>query len=333
MLDRENAILQDQVTIESDFYRSLANLATLYAWPLDELLSDKPYPLNIAMSLGLASKRLRELEPETTLVIVNSESHPAALTTVREYDLDNSLHYVSVRPYWRLIQQESSSPLLPLLDSIFAYLNHLRMPYFTNQFGGYVAYQYDFLRDRIEEMVDGEEDEETLNFYHSLTNQVLQMDKDAEVCYSRFTAPEHLNAFADRVASFQVTDPTQKTLLDIASRFLSLYQRFPDYSLNEADIATSEDDDDGLSHWGVSQLVSFIWTDDGEDEVFNEVCTSLDADFNDGVWPENPKTAQFFDTPQVAITHSVDFFKSFFNCLCDLINYLVSIDEKYKQAV
>ncbi|WP_234734774.1 hypothetical protein [Tellurirhabdus bombi] len=313
----------DQQSREESFFTSLSHLASLYKWPIDNIISKAPYPLNIAFSFDLAQWHLSQINPDLTLVIIQDDNHPATLATVQTTDLgSNTLYYIPIKPYWKLVRSKKHRSQIALIESVLAYLCHIvEIPYFTKKNGdGYLAYQYEMLRDFVD---FGDEDEDD-SFNKYITQLAEQVDYAATYCHKRFNHAFALLDFANRVKNFTSRKGSDSVLIRIATKFLALYEQYPRKSIMETDGLALNPDEIGFTCFHYSASLSFFWTDD--DETYEQISQSLDADFSEGQF-EQLKSVQLFDQPQESVTHSLDFEQKLLGLLEDFIQYLYELNE------
>jgi hypothetical protein len=310
-------LLEYQNKAERSYFNSLNNLSALYQFePLD--VSDKVYPYNIHLSYEYASRWMNIIYPDTKLVIINDERRTASLATVKVYDTGTCLYYIPVKPLFKLLRKKKYKTQAELLTSVFAYLyQQNEVAYYGND-KSYLYYSYEAIEQWVDEAREEWEDEE----FRQLFSEIKAQKFIGEAIEKKIKLPYQLMCFEERVNRFVVETDFDKSLLDIASKCFELYKEYPDRKINDS-IQTNilaPNEEDSIS---IEQYLSFFWS--GEGFLYDQVMDYVNSSLQELPTIDEPMSVQFFDTPQITITHQFQFEEKFFALvheLCDLLNLI-----------
>lgn len=311
-----HAELDDRKSVESEFFSSLSNLATLYGVKVLPR-NNTVYPCNIANAFKHVQKQLEIIAPGVELAIIQDETHAATLVTYKEYSIGNCLYYIPVRPLWELLRQTNKKQEAELLQSVFAYLLQLvNIPSFAD-WRTYLHSEYQMLWEWYSE----DESVESKDW------QVLSAAlRSVEICGSiiekKIKNPVNLTLFGKRLAQFLPTDQIGKDFKQIATRFYNLYQKFPQRSFCDS-IYTGLSEPEVENRVMAGQYLSLVW--DTTDCLFDDVMQSVNAQLEECMVMDNPLAIQFFDTPQTKIALDLEFEHTLFALLDDFYDILTQL--------
>src|SRR5260221_2197072 len=145
--------------VEAEFFRSLANLCTVYEIPEPDV-SAIDFPQNVTISYMQVKEALKLKDKTADCIIMKDSSHNATLAVLKRFDTGMCLYYIPVRPLWNLAQTAQQQPLAQLLFSVYAYLYQIaKVPYYTEN-DSYLFYEYEALQNWIDESDDDSEEEQ-----------------------------------------------------------------------------------------------------------------------------------------------------------------------------
>lgn len=310
--------LADQAAVEKSYFTSLANLATLYNWPLDQLIvSEASYPYNIHQSFEIAKQFMLKSDYKLKLAILNDETHPATLATVKEFQVrELFLYYVPIQPYYRLKKRGRGKRRIELIETMLAYLlRYIKVPEYTES-DSYVGYTLECMQDVDKEQVEFTRGQEKRYFKQRVARTEKLLEKTNEVVphFDFRPTPELL---AQRIKAFSPRSINDQCLIEMANRFLRLMIEFPERTLRGCcepyffDNDVEEESEEAMID--VGEYVSFFFqaNDDLDDFLMRE----FDAMQQTGLYQEMPKAFQLFDTPQDAPRHDHTFEEVFFKAL------------------
>ena len=305
--------------VESNFFNSLSNLGRLYGFqPLD--ITGKVYPYNIAMAYNHAVSYMQIIQPELSLIVVQDETHPACLATVKVFNTGSMLYYVNVRPLHRLLQDKKTKSVAELLLSVFGYLYQVgKMPYYADS-STYLYYCYATLKQWV--IDDGEEDEKAENLA-DLKNAFHA----GKIIQRKISNPCQLPRFKKRVATFMPSSEWEESLLQVSREAFELYFDFPERSISDMimpgllDPLTEE-------RMYPEQYLSFFWDDSVW--LYDSMMEFVNADLQELTVMDEPLTVQLFDAPQSKEEHDLSFAERLFKLADQLAYVLNNYDhEKY----
>ena len=320
---------RDPIAVQAEFFRSLQHLATTYGFTPTSEVNTLPYPLNIGHVLTITRQLFQQLEPDARLIIIKDKTHLATLATVKDKEAEWGLYYVPVRPLYYLIQYRSN-PRTELICCIYAYLFQVaKIPYCNDDQGSYVSSEYDYIRERELEWSDEELQEmeqekgEGAKYINEINGYLIK-------CLKRFNQPKHLRKFVRLCETFMPVCEEDHTLLQVARRFLELYETFPSHSFELAQVYNfnqdaSEDEEYQIS---IDRRVSFIWADN--DLIYQYIIENFDAEFSSGSEEGPYACTVLYDKPYAtkdALIDSEMYMTHLLSSMAEFINYITKLDD------
>jgi len=301
---------------EREFFSSLSFLSELYGFePLNTF--DLPYPHNITSAFDHAKYMLQAAHPDVELFILSDERHLATLATYISFSTGFSLYYIPVAPLDQALRDKKRVSDARLLCSVFAYLHKtLEIDFYTEK-RSYLNYNFEMMREM--EYYGGEESAE--EFLQEL-DRIMKKGKRIQRI---ILEPDHLRLFRRRVKTYRPGDEASSALHRIARCAMELYTEYPGRSIMAcipAGIQHLPQDDSGVTAIRGDQYLSFTW--DLFDSLSEDMDEFINSDLQENIGTDEPMNWQIFDSPQSAITLSLDFEKRVFTLLEDLCNLLTS---------
>ncbi|WP_294823268.1 hypothetical protein [uncultured Flavobacterium sp.] len=283
--------LEGQLAADADkeerFYTSFALLCTHYGITPSET---RPlgYPYNKALALWEARGLLR-MRQENIEIIDNDSGTLQALET---YNTGNILYYIPVVPLYRLLHHRRTKPAAGLLLCTCAYLYHVAgIPYYTDD-SSYLSWQYDMIRQWVEDDPEGWEDES----YACNRSQLNTTDHIGAVMQRRLWNPCHLNRFGQLVEQFIPLDNFGCECLAIAQKALSLWKDYPQGNVyRHADRSAISDDgyDDDEGCITMDKYIGFCAETEGW--LYHTLSECVNSEFNECPDIQQPVLTRTFD--------------------------------------
>ena len=307
--------LTNQAKVERDFFKSLNYLAGLYGFsPLD--VADQVYPLNIHLAHEHASNRLKTINKDLDLVILQDESHPATLVTISEYVPKYTLYHIPVEPLVPILRDRKARNTTNLILSIFSWFSKCGGIEFYTDDSSWLYYIYEMTRDFLREG-----DEFTPEEYQSNLAEIRQAKKWGKNIRSKMAKDTHLEELDTRIAQFNPCNEFQAKVLEVA-RLISELNQKDDCIYQYLKPGLLKPDEE--MRMGYDNYLTFYWGDDNSWLGENISC-SIQTDLQEVGHIDHPLTCQFFDKPLQSEQHNHEYPKAFFDAiehLCDLLyNY------------
>jgi hypothetical protein len=312
--DGQQEQLRQQEAVESDFFRSLSDLADLYLFtPLD--VSGNVYPDNIRCAFRHAQLHVKAASPDVTLIVLQEENHPATLATFKPLNLPTTLYYVPVRPLWDLLQDTGQEPLAALLLSVFSYLyNVVRVPYYRDS-SSYLYSTYEMISEWVEEDPDSLDTED----YEAQVVNLEAASGYGDQFREMLLDPSHLAVFEQRLNTFRPKDEQEKQLQQVCRKYFDLYQAYPGRSIfdniHEGLYMPQEEE-----RIYPEQYLSFFWAYD--DCIYDSLFETVNAELQEKSVMDEPLALQLFDQPQLLEVYQLDFEEQLFELIEELNSLL-----------
>jgi len=300
---------------EREFLCSLSNLCTYYDLEIPNCINGN-FPQGIYHTYQAVCEQLKSRDGKLQCIVAKDESHIATLATVKQYDTGMTLYYIPVRPLWHWVQSSNGQHIAELILGIFAYLHQVgEVPFFSEP-GSYLASQYEY----IEQMVEDEQDEEP---YRQKQQDEIYTLKNAGIKLHRLiNSPERLTAFEQTVLNFRHTDTWELDWELLAVEFLQLYQQYPKRSIYDnihSELLYPADEDRVYA----GQYISFYWS--GDDCLQECLFDMINCHFQEIAYMDEPMHLQLFDHLPENTNPDFDFETRLF----DLINKLSKLLSDY----
>ena len=307
--------LSNQTKVERDFFKSLNYLADLYGFnPLD--VTDQVYPLNIHSAHEHASNRLKTINKDLDLIILQDDLHPATLVTINEYVPKYTLYHIAVEPLVAIIRDRKARKTSNLILSVFSWFSKCAGIEFYTDDSSWLYYIYEMTREFLREG-----DEFTPEEYQSNMAEIRVANKWGKNIRLKIAKDIHLAELDKRIAQFNPANAFQIKLLEV-SRLISQLNQMDDsiYSYLKPGLLNPDEE----TRMGFDQYLTFYWGDD-DSWLGENIGYSIQTDLQEVGHIDHALTCQFFDKPQKAEQHNHEYPKAFFDAieqLCDLLfNY------------
>lgn len=307
--------LSNQAKVEREFFKSLNYLAALYGFsPLE--VADQVYPLNIHLAHEHASNRIKAINKDLDLIILQDELHPATLVTINEYVPKYTLYHIPVEPLVSILRDRKARKTSNLILSVFSWFSRCAGIEFYTDDGSWLYYIYAMTREFLREG-----DEFTPEEYQSNLAEIRQAKKWGKNIRSKISKDSHLAELDTRIAQFNPSNEFQIKLLEVA-RLISLLNQKEDSIFQYLKPGLLNPDEE--TRMAYDNYLTFYWGDDNSWLGENISC-SIQTDLQEVGHIDHALTCQFFDKPQQSEQHNHEYPKAFFDAiehLCDLLyNY------------
>ncbi len=317
---KENKTLRDSTEkrrLADDFCTSFVQLTAYYGISLP-LPQPFCYPDTITHLLPVLQDTLKQnvegfyglrfVQGHTTAFLVSEERHSTG----------QSLYYVPVLPLFKMLQDKHHKKAAALLLSVGAWLYRIvNIPYYRQE-DAYLYYQYDMIKDWVEQDTDEEYDSTERHDLEAAATIGDRMEK-------KLRHPANLEWFARRLGRLRAYDELDGECHAVATIAHSLFTQYPNESVfRNAPIREETQDNDAYYDNEVITMDKYIsFSADTEGWLFDTVADTVNNDFNECGETEEPQLQKCFDGNP--ITGSFDFERRVFDLmdrLCDILyNY------------
>ncbi|MBW7892821.1 MAG: hypothetical protein H3C48_17710, partial [Chitinophagaceae bacterium] len=206
--------------------------------------------------------------------------------------------------------------MVNLMLSVFNYLYSVARIPWMDEGAGFLSYCYQVLQEWELETAENEQDEV---YRDDIIKRFTTLQKGCAAVYQQIIQPQHLAEWESRIQQFAPATETQQNLLAVAESLFALYRKYPhrnaiDYLVD--DLYPKEEDD----HITPYHYLSFFW--DSSDDTYDHLMEYINSYLQECTIIEEPAACQFFDKPQAAISHDLDFEHRLFTGIDDLITVL-----------
>ena len=312
--------LSDSVQIENGFYTSAEHLSSLYGWER-VAPSGLPFPFNLARDMEQLKMRLKIVDENLDLRLLQDENHPARLATVKTCNSGSVLFYLPVKPMLDLLENDQTQVLGELVLSVFSYLYRVvGVNHFAHDFS-YLANQYAMIEEWYTYDEGYSEDEEERAKHLAFFEQVNERGK---VSLMLMADRANVDSFAGRMETFVAHTPQAWEFEKTVRAFLKLYADYPERAIGDTVMRPmSIDEDEHLIF--LDQYLHFYW--DSGQLIQQQLMDCINAELNECGAIEEPTTFQYFDTPQSSVTHDHDFETRLFALLHELTDNLIDLSK------
>lgn len=303
---------------EEDFYRSFALLCGHYGIAAMETRS-LGYPYSKAVALWEANGLLRARQEHIEIMESREAAGRLILQAKETYNTGNTLYYIPIVPLYGLLQDRRTKHAAALLLCTCAYLYHFAgIPYYTDD-SSYLCWQYDMIREWVEDDPEGWE-EESYNSNRSQLNTAAHIGK---VMQRRLWNPCHLNRFENMVDRFTPLDSFGCDCLSIAEKALGLWRDHPQgHVYRHADTEVLDEDDDNNSEGECIMMDKYIgFCAETEGWLYHTLSECVNNEFNECRELQEPVLTRTFDG-RAQDADSLDFECRLFSLLDDLCHLL-----------
>lgn len=303
---------------EREFFNSLSNLCSLYHWPLPDTAGIE-FPQNIASAYAGVKELLKKQELDC--IIINDKKRKVCLATVKSFDTGYCLYYIPVRPLWLLLKDKEQDKLSEVIIHLFRYLYHIAgVPYYREN--TYLYNQYEILTEWIENDADDEDD--TAYRQHQAAEMKQLKDAGDEI-FPVLKSPFDKSALQKAISAYGKCSNCDKEIIELAKRYLKLYQDFPSRSIHHS-LHQSLLHPDESEYIYLEQYLSFYWS--GNDDFYDSLMDMINSHLQEMGFQDEPTSLQYFDRPQEKEMHDFHFEQRFF----DLIDGLTELLNKYDKV-
>lgn len=305
--------LPESVKTEMEFFESLHILTEHYGFETI-VLNDKSYPYNILLAKEQIQKKLKKLEQDIELSIMQDDKGIVKLATMHSYYTNMTLYYIPVLPLYRLLQDKKQKRTAELLLSVFAYLYHIAgIPYYREN-NTYLSYQYECVQEWLMDCVESNEKEEV----GTMSSEFNKASYYGDILFRKLYNPYHLNNFKQRIDSYKPTTAFKKKCLIVAKTAWELMIQYPDQNIFRNTFNQDFDESDGIIR--AEQYISFIAENEGV--LFENISRAINDEFNECSEIEEPRLLQIFDSENQFSNEKLDFEYRLFPLLIDLCTLL-----------
>lgn len=318
-LAADHAVLHRNKRVESEFFRSVDHLVTLYRLSVPKCV-DLPYPLNIHAVFQQLKEQLKTSQPDLSLAIVQTDKRITTVATVKAVAWQDTLYYIPLLPLFKLLRRKQARHVAPILVGIAAMIyQKLGIPMYTER-NSYLADVYSILHQWVDDTEAERTEQETAQYYR----EFRRADAVGYHMQRKLRQPLRIIKLSRYVQEFKPVGPWQNRLRELAGDFLALGQKFPRRCFFR-DIPTGiwEEDMEDEDRIRKDNYLSFVYDNDGclGEEMEDYVNTSL----QDCPVVDEPVTVQYFNEPQPVELHDATYQKTclfLLNEFCHLLNDL-----------
>ncbi|MEZ2334713.1 hypothetical protein AB6735_03725 [Mucilaginibacter sp. RCC_168] len=306
---------------ETEYFRSLENLCKYYDLQIPDV-SDVSFPQNIYQSWSITNERVKAINKKLDCIIVKDDNHEAVLATVNQFDTGRMLYYIPVKPLWKWVSDAQQQPVAEVVTAIFAYLYQVvQLPMYSD-YETFLADQYRYVEDMINEEMNEDDAEETA--YREEQLDELSTLQNSGIKLGRLMGEKfRLENIEDTVLNYANTELRDNDLAILAIEFVQLYKSYPNRNMFDAirpDLYYPEVNE----RIKADQYISFYWS--GNDSVIETVMSMIDCSFQEMGITDEPIDVVLFDNPAKAKQESFGFESRFFPLLDRLCTFLNQYD-------
>lgn len=305
--------------VEAEFFRSLANLCTVYEMPVPDV-SAVAFPQNVTTAYMQVKEALSLKDRNVDCIIIKDDSHSATLAVLKSFNTGQCLYYIPVRPLWNLVQTAQQQPLAEMLLSVYAYLYQIaKLPYYTES-DSYLSGEYNMLQQWIYEADD--ENEEAQQYRDEQTKAMDLLNYAGGRLVALIRDNNYLLKWEANIEAYRQSRDWDLETESLANQFLTLFKEYPHRTLfdNIHDELIAPEETDRIR---MEQYASFYWS--SNDCFYDMIFDTVNNEFGECGIIDEPTSIQLFDTPQARVLNDLDFEKRLF----DLIDKLCGILNKY----
>lgn len=308
---------------EDDFYRSFTLLCRHYCIT-PTATRFLGYPYSKAVALWEAHRLLRARQEAVQIAECRDAAGRLVLHSKETYNTGNTLYYIPVVPLYRLLQDRKTKQAAQLLLCTCAYLYHVAgIPYYTDE-GSYLCWQYDMIREWVEnDPTDWEEESCSSN-----RSQLNTAEHIGKLMLRRLWNPCHLNRFAELVGQFEPLDRLGCECLSIAEKALRLWRDHPQGQVyRHADTAVLRGDDDDYHEDCITMDKYIGFCAKTEGWLYHTLSECVNNEFNEYLDIQEPVLTRIFDG-RGQDAESLDFECRLFSIMDDLCYLLNTTDNE-----
>lgn len=306
---------------ETEYFRSLANICKHYDLQLPDV-SSLAFPQNIYQSWQVTNERIQAINKKLDCIILKDDSHEAVLATISQYDTGRTLYYIPVKPLWKWVTTAQQQAVAEVVTAIFAYLYQVAEIPMYSDYNTFLADQYRYVEDMINEEMYENDDEE--NAYREEQLDELSTLQNSGIKLCRLMAEKSwVENIEDIVLNYANAEIRDNDLAILAIEFVQLFKAYPNRSIFDAirpDLYYPEVNE----RIKADEYISFYWS--GNDSVIETVMSMIDCTFQEMGITDEPVDVMVFDNPVTATQESFGFESRFFPLLDRLCTFLNDYD-------
>jgi len=302
---------------EDDFYRSLCRLADHYDGFAPTATRTFGYPYNMALSIWETESHLkRKVKDWHTLRLVQDDKGKTFFITEHRYDTGMNLYYIPVIPLYRMLRDRKTQKTACLLLSVCSYLYHIAdIPYYRQE-GAYLYYEYEMIRDWIEQDDEGEEDDRLAE----LAKAAWVGDRMEQKIFNR----KNLDVLEQRIRAFTPVTQYELECMQLAQQALTLYKDYPKTNVFAHGTYGRYDEEQEEEVIRMDRYISFIAATKGW--LYETLADCINNEFNEYGEMEEPLIEKKFDGTDLTADNLL--FEDRLFTLMDELCYLLNNDLK-----
>lgn len=306
---------------ETEYFRSLENICKFYDLRLPDV-SGLAFPQNIYQSWQVTNERIQAINKKLDCIILKDESHEAVLATISQYDTNRTLYYIPVKPLWKWVTNAQQQAVAEVVTAIFAYLYQVAELPMYSDYNTFLADQYRYVEDMINEEMYEDDAEE--NAYREEQLDELSTLQNSGIKLCRLMAEKsRVENIEDIVLNYANAEIRDNDLAILAIEFVQLFKAYPNRSIFD-DIRPDLYYPEVTERIGADQYISFYWS--GNDSVIETVMSMIDCSFQEMGITDEPVDVILFDNPVTATQESFGFESRFFPLVDRLCTFLNDYD-------
>ena len=306
---------------ETEYFRSLKNICKYYDLQIPDV-SGLSFPQNIYQSWQVTNERVKAINKKLDCIILKDEAHEAVLATINQFDTGRTLYYIPVKPLWKWVSDVGQQPVADVVTAIFAYLYQVVQIPMYSDYNTFLADQYRYVEDMINEEIYEDDAEEKAYKEEQLTE--LSMLQNSGIKLGRLMdEKERLEQMEDTILNYANAEVRDNDLAILAIEFVKLYKAYPNRNMFDSirpDLYYPEVNE----RIKADEYISFYWS--GDDMVIETVMSMIDCSFQEMGITDEPIDVVLFDNPDLAEQECFGFESRFFPLLDRLCIFLNQYD-------
>ncbi|SHM93692.1 hypothetical protein SAMN05216524_104182 [Mucilaginibacter sp. OK098] len=306
---------------ETEYFRSLENICKYYDLQIPDVIGVS-FPQNIYQSWSITNERVKAINKKLDCIILKDDSHEAVLATISQFDTGRMMYYIPVKPLWKWLSDAQQQPVAEVVTAIFAYLYQVVQIPLYSDYETFLADQYRYVEDMINEEMCEDDAEETA--YKEEQLDELSTLQNSGIKLGRLMAEKvRLENIEDIVLSYANAEVRDNDLAILAIEFVQLYKAYPNRNMFDAirpDLYYPEVNE----RIRADEYISFYWS--GNDSVIETVMSMIDCTFQEMGITDEPIDVVLFDNSETAKQESFGFESLFFPLLDRLCTFLNHYD-------
>jgi hypothetical protein len=311
----------DQQRAEAEYFRSLKNLCNYYDLLLPDV-SALSFPQNIYQSWSICAERIKAIDQKLNCIIIQDDVHQAVLATTTQFDTGRILYYIPIKPLSKWLDNPQYREAGEVVTAIFAYLYQVVQIPMYSEYGTFLADQYNYVEEMINEEMN-EEDQEEMGYREEQLDELFTL-KNKGIHIGRLIAEKsRLETIEDAVLNYANSASRDNDLAILAIEFVQLYKAYPDRNVFHAirpDLYFPEVNE----RIRAEEYISFYWS--GTDTVIETVMSMIDCSFQEMGITDEPIDVLLFDKTDLTKQESFGFESRLFPLLDRLCTFLNSYD-------